>query len=486
MFNNNDNSTLDRNELFNKLSKLSIDDLKKINITPKEINFLKSKILNHKLGLSLNFEEKDEFLDNNFFGLEEIKNLNINAKDKNNNLLIEGDNYYALKSLLVSGIKVDVIYIDPPYNTGNNDFVYNDSFVNKDDEFKHSKWLSFMKKRLELAKELLSDDGIIFVSIDDNEQAYLKVLMDEIFGENNFVTNFVWQKKSGGGQAKYIYEGHEYVCLYSKCKNNINGKLGVLTDRKNKETYKDINGKLYYLETDYIRKEFGKKSKETNHRNCFYEELKDWKDEETIKNIEKKLLNKELELVWNKKMNMHFIAKRIYLINNSFAWTIPYSIIQGIWTSDGNNELDSILNGHFFENPKPINLLKMLINMNKNKNSIVLDFFAGSGTTAQALMELNEEDSGNRRFILCTNNENNIATNICRERIYRVINGAGSNNEKIDWEYSEDKKSLSNNSMKYLRVKPIHKYNGNYEEINEMKEIYKKEFNKELSIKDFK
>lgn len=344
-----------------------------------------------------------------------------------------------------------------------------------------------MKNRLELARDLLADDGIIFVSIDDNEQAYLKVLMDEIFGEENFVTNFIWQKKSGGGQAKYIYEGHEYICFYAKVKNNLNGKLGVLTNRENKDIKIDENGNKYYLETDYIRKEFGKKSKSTNHRNCFYEELKDWKDQTTIEDIENKLKTKEYELVWYEKMKMHFIAKKMYLINNKYVWTIPYSLIQGIWTADGNNELESILGGHFFDNPKPSSLIKTFLNMNRNKKSIVLDFFAGSGTTAQAVMELNEEDGGNRRFILCTNNENNIATDICRERIYRVINGKGSKDEIIDWKYSDDKKSLNNNSMKYLKVKPIHKINGDYEDINDMEPIYVDEFDKDyISIKDFK
>lgn len=142
-----------KKDLFDKLSKISQSDLKKLNLNIgkniyNEIEYLKHKILNDKLGLFLNFEEWDEFLDENYFGFEEIKELNINPKDKNNNPLIEGDNYYALKALQVLGIKVDVIYIDPPYNTGNKYFVYNDDFINKDDQFKHSKWLSFIKRIL--------------------------------------------------------------------------------------------------------------------------------------------------------------------------------------------------------------------------------------------------------------------------------------------------------------------------------------------------
>ncbi|MDE6472856.1 MAG: site-specific DNA-methyltransferase [Ureaplasma sp.] len=535
MFNNNDNSTLDRNELFNKLSKLSIDDLKKINITPKEINFLKSKILNHKLGLSLNFEEKDEFLDNNYFGLEEITKLNINAKDKNNNLLIEGDNYCALKSLLVSGIKVDVIYIDPPYNTGNNDFVYNDSFVNKDDEFKHSKWLSFMKKRLELAKELLSDDGIIFVSIDDNEQAYLKVLMDEIFGENNFISDIIWIRNPGGESDNlHIAKTKDFILFYSKNKNKF--QINYLKDEISIIGLKNNNGELYKKgpmleksgENDRLidRPNLGyiiyfnpKENKVITSSNYKKDLINDnltlstkiyeydenllnkgyipiiprytkgtygrWRQSEETFN--KELINNKYIFQKTKNNEIKIYSKEIFNSDNPYKNLKPKDFISFTTNSFGTNELKKIFNGIcVFSKPKPSNLISYLLNLHTNKNSIVLDFFAGSGTTAQAVMELNEEDGGNRRFILCTNNENNIAINICRERIYRVINGVGSNNEKIDWQYSEDKKSLSNNSMKHLRVKPIHKYDGNYEEINEMKEIYKKEFNKELNIKDFK
>ena len=179
-----------KDELLNKLQGLTEKEVSKIGLTQEELKYLKNKVSNDKLGLTLNFEEKDEDLKKNYILLEEEKELSINPKDSNNNLLIEGDNYYALKALKSAGVKVDVIYIDPPYNTGK-EFVYNDDFgvkkvIGSDDPYKHSKWLSFMKKRLELAKELLSEEGVIFVSIDDNEQAYLKVLMDEVFGEGNY------------------------------------------------------------------------------------------------------------------------------------------------------------------------------------------------------------------------------------------------------------------------------------------------------------
>lgn len=234
--------SISKKELFDKLSKISSIDRKKLNISIDEIEYLKNKILNDKLGLVLNFDEKDEALENNYFGLEEVNSLHINPKETNNNLLIEGDNYYSLKALQISGIKVDIIYIDPPYNTGNKDFIYNDDFsdksdkyVSKDDQFKHSKWLSFMKKRLELARELLADDGVIFISIDDNEQAYLKVLMDEIFGEDDFIANFIWYKnKSPANLSNFVRSSTEYILAYSKNKELLKvggGSFGKIEKR---------------------------------------------------------------------------------------------------------------------------------------------------------------------------------------------------------------------------------------------------------------
>ena len=249
--NNKNNKNISKKELFDKLSKINVSELKKWNISPNEIAYLKNKILNDKLGLVLNFEEKDENLENYYFGLEEVKELHINPKEKNNHLLIEGDNYYALKALQVSGIKVDVIYIDPPYNTGNKDFIYNDNYVNKDDQFKHSKWLSFMKKRLELAKELLADDGVIFVSIDDNEQAYLKVLMDEIFGEDNFVGSWPRLKSTQGkNDSNSPISKHDFVVIFSKEIRNVEW------NKKNTDndyfTYNDNDGRGPYHLKNYI------------------------------------------------------------------------------------------------------------------------------------------------------------------------------------------------------------------------------------------
>ena len=507
---------ISKKDLFDKLSKISQSDLKKLNLNNNEINYLKHKILNDKLGLVLNFEEKDEFLDNHYFGLEEVKELHINPKDKNNHLLIEGDNYYALKILQLSGIKVDVIYIDPPYNTGNKDFVYNDNFVEKDDQFKHSKWLSFMKKRLILARELLADDGVIFVSIDDNEQAYLKVLMDEIFGEQNFVSNLIWKARRGGGNdAKNVAIDHEYIIAYSKNKilTKLIGKLKKSDSFEFQDEYFNERGKYniqqfdwasltYTLSLDYpieapdgtfiypghvTKDEWCKRRDNKQSRN-------DWcwmMSEETFKKALENgfiVFEKTKDNLWNVRVKTYEKASYKKIDQNIERFTKLRSVLNDDFgtTRKGNKELEFLGLKHLFSYPKPKELIQNLMSYFNDNNILVLDFFAGSGTTGQAVMELNEEDGGNRRFILCTNNENNIAKDITRERIYRVINGEGSKGQKIDWQYSEDKKSLKNNSVKYLTVKSINKYDGQYEEIDNMKKIYKNEFNKELSIKDFK
>ena len=213
--------------------------------TNNEIIYLKNKILNDKLGLVLNFEQTDEKLDKNYVGLCEDKKYDINSLEKNNHLIIEGDNYHTLSFFKLIHFKVDVIYIDPPYNTGNNDFKYNDVFISKDDTYKHSKWLSFMQKRLKIAKDLLNDNGVIFISIDDNEQAYLKVLCDEIFGEENFVGNIIWSKKNYQFGAKNLQKNHEYILVYSK--NDISSnKILYIKGTQEKKLLVDEKNQLYY------------------------------------------------------------------------------------------------------------------------------------------------------------------------------------------------------------------------------------------------
>lgn len=359
-----------------------------------------------------------------------------------------------------------------------------------------------MKNRLELARELLADDGVIFVSIDDNEQAYLKVLMDEIFGEENFICNFVRKtvshvRKLANNELQVL---NDFIILFTNKKEDV--KLTKKIKGVRKFLHSDENGN-YELKSFQNTGSDGKRSLRPNlYYPIYFNEKNQLFSLEKQSNNDLEILPKKVKdddgrWLW-KKETFLFNANRFIYKNGTLyfkKYENEYSDLNleenyKNWLDQFTNSNGSLLVskiGINFSYPKPTELIKFLISLCSNKNSIVLDFFAGSGTTAQAVMELNEEDGGNRRFILCTNNENNIATDICRERIYRVINGKGSKNEIIDWKYSDDKKSLNNNSMKYLRVKPIHKINGDYEDINDIEPIYVDEFDKDyISIKDFK
>ncbi|EOU9392174.1 site-specific DNA-methyltransferase [Campylobacter jejuni] len=372
------------------------------------------------------------------------------------NAIIKGDNLHALK-LLKSAYyeKIKMIYIDPPYNTKNDKFIYNDDFVkehkkllievglleiteegeeirseilnffiNTRGDRSHSTWLGFMLPRLKLARDLLREDGVIFISIDDNEQANLKILCDEIFGEENFISCFIWQKKSGGGQAKYFYEGHEYMLIYTKDKTNLNGLFKFKEKPEiNNDLIRKVHGK--YTNNESIKKILNLYPKDTiDHRNLMFEELDIFLKENMISekkynDIKSKIDSGEYFLQQYKDTKFHLICS--YQDDNLSKM---YSIFSGHWTSDGNEEIESIFNGKLvFENPKPTTLIKEIFFANTNQNDIILDFFAGSGTTAQAVMELNAEDNGNRKFILVQldekidENKSKVAYDFCKNEL---------------------------------------------------------------------
>ncbi|MDO7815238.1 site-specific DNA-methyltransferase [Helicobacter pylori] len=342
-----------------------------------------------------------------------LKPLN---KSTSKHILIKGDNLDALKILKQSySEKIKMIYIDPPYNTKNDNFIYGDDFSQSNEEVlkqldyskekldyiknlfglkSHSGWLSFMYPRLLLAKDLLKQDGVIFISIDDNECAQLKLLCDEIFGEGNFVSCFVWQKKSGGGQAKYFYEGHEYILIYCKNKDLLQGLFKIKEKGK--------------IETDFLRKIHGKYTNNLKlknvyekypnqlieHRNLMFEEMDIF--------LQEKLITQEKydEIKQNLTNGIYFLKPyndkfNLVCRNNENNQALMYSIISGVWTSDGNTENEKLFGQLVFNDPKPINLLKQLIQsvtMQGNSDDIILDFFAGSGTTAHAVLESNKSD----------------------------------------------------------------------------------------------
>lgn len=400
------------------------------------------------------------------------KRLDSEPEGSPNHVLIEGDNLNALAALTYAYAgKIDVIYIDPPYNTGNKDFIYNDSFVDKDDSFRHSKWLSFMDRRLRIAKKLLSEKGVIFISIDDNEQAALKLLCDEIFGERNFVAKFDWRKKTGANDAKDIAVITEAILLYSFFKP-VTIEAGIWNrdeESRNQKRFKlsdefeSVRGK-YYLDTldrgglqysDSMN--YGIEAPDggmlyPNGRSEFVNDGWIWKwGKEKVK---WGLENKYLEFVKSKKSSgsKYTIKYKVYEnvdnegnIRKKVGRAFSNFILDPI-NQQGNSELSSLFNGEVpFSNPKPLGLLKYLINTIALKNITILDFFAGSGTTLHATMQLNSEDGGHRKCILVTNNENNICEKVTYERNKRVINGY--TNQK-----GEEVPGLTRNNLRYYKT----------------------------------
>lgn len=337
--------------------------------------------------------------------------------DKTGNVYIEGDNLRVLKLLQKSYMgQVKMIYIDPPYNTGN-DFVYHDDFScsltdeklasgsidvegyryrrNTDNNGRfHSDWCSMMLSRLLVARNLLAQDGVIFISIDDNEVHNLRKICDEVFGASNFVAELVHQRAKGGGQAKYIVRGHDYILVYGKAIDRVSLSRKKVIQQKTIE----INGELYIKNDDVLRKQFGKYDKSHGDRRCFYEQIIEYKGEEKKQEIDAQLERGELFLELNSE-GMHTICRYEKV---SDATSKLYSIIK-VLSEEGKKELDG-LNIIGFSYPKPLNLITQIIDAGTSSDSIILDFFSGSATTAHAVMQLNAEDikankAGKRRYI---------------------------------------------------------------------------------------
>ena len=393
--------------------------------------------------------------------LEALADKNVINGDLNN-ILIEGDNYHSLVSLnMVLKEKVDLIYIDPPYNTGHEDFAYNDNYVDYDDTFIHSKWLSFMQKRLILAKELLKDNGLIFISIDDNEQANLKILCDQIFGSHNFVNTFIIDKTAQGANNSSTFKTqHEYCLMY--CKKDpsmININISSEIDTK-KYKYKDKKG--YYAMTNTFDSINSPLSKNKNRGYTVYYRESDEdvivKDEydrltDTFGSYDENLISegyipirpgirKNVQYPWNWMLQRFlddYKEELVFQKNKAGVYTIYHKNRFNGLTKDttikrfdtrqfGNQVLADILGEKKFDYPKSIDMMKWVVQRHLNPNALVLDFFAGSGTTGQAVLEANEEDGGNRTFILCTNNENKICEDVTYPRLKTVITGKRKDN----------------------------------------------------------
>ena len=387
----------------------------------------------------VNWENVPEnFTPNKFPILKEIKNKEIlTDKEKPINLLIEGDNYHSLAVLnFTHKNKIDVIYIDPPYNTGNKDFKYNDKFIDIEDPFRHSKWLSFMEKRLRLAKNLLKKSGLIFISINDIEIAQLKMLCDEVFQEQNFLAIISWQSTDTlRNDAKYFSANSEFIICYAKEKDKAQIK-GIIKGEKQKGYYKnnDKDGKGPYLLTPL----HAKSGSESSIYEYTFKNKQTWKPpkgtfprfaKETLARMEQESriwLDPKGKKIPQRKTYLSEVGERMPL------WTFWRYEDFGS-TRQSNQELSEILDKGVFQNPKPTKLIKIITDSVMDKDGTILDFFAGSGTTGHAILGLNNNDNGKRRFILCTNDDeldsngnkikHKICTDVCYPRLEKVING---------------------------------------------------------------
>jgi len=403
---------------------------------------------NNSINYGLNYSKKIESekvlieLSKKFPSFKFLDNIS-SISNEINNILFQGDNlhFLTLLNILYPEGLADVIYIDPPYNTGNKDFIYNDSFVDLDDPFRHSKWLNFMEKRLTLARNILKEKGIIFISIDDHEQANLKLLCDKIYGEKNFIQMFLWNKSSGGSSlSKFSRTDYEYILCYAKRINEIDFEfLGSISEGMGDSSLINKPNKKATLE--FPEKSINFPNIEKGAIKAFSTSDLDLYNDIIIEgnvNLNKTIISAkwkwsqaklDLELSNKTKIISKSNDLRLrYIKNNSgdsIKPTKSITIENGVgYTVTGTSDLEKLIGENKFSYPKPVNLIEYLIRMvtHKNKDAVIVDFFAGSGTTAEAVFKLNNEDKGKRRFLICTNNENNICQSITIPRVSIALN----------------------------------------------------------------
>ena len=454
----------------------TISEIKK-NITDEKmltnLSMIENELTKKKYGLIWEEHEErvDRELETQIPTFEEIKDKEIISNpDEKFNFLLEGDNLHSLYLLeKTHKEKIDVIYIDPPYNTGSKDFIYNDKIIDDEDGYKHSKWLSFMNKRLQMAQRLLSDTGVIFISIDDNEIAQLKLLCDTIFNEINRISihhvqvRYAEKSLADGKSVKPVME---YVLVYAKDINKFKLNLpkeeytdasflyeieelssGVIVKdgnvtmqvfkpgewqiKKKNESSQNLLKETWVSGTIYSKMSYGQVVKKyieprysSDGLGCLYKVIGRGDDGLGYRYY----VGPSKKGSTRCKMYSGMPLSRVDEIksNGGSFREVPISNLINYAADFGNIRHEG--NMTFNSGKKPVKMLKELINYHPNKNAVVLDFFAGSGSTAQAVLELNKEDNGNRQFILCTNNENNICEEITYKRIKNVITGYGKYN----------------------------------------------------------
>lgn len=469
------------------------------------------ELLNEKKTYGLVWENHEEAVEEQLreqlpvlYEVPERRILSENS-DAPNHIIIEAENLHALVTLSYTHAgMIDVMYLDPPYNTGNKDFVYNDSYIDSEDSYRHSKWLSFMEKRLKIAKTLLSEKGVIFISIDDNEQANLKLLCDEIFGYDSFIGNISWQRTySPRNDKKGIVREVEYISVYgknpdwtpkklertaemdAKYKNPDNDFAPWTSDNPNAPGAVTHQGMVYAIQHPFTGEllypaitscwRYQQDEMLRIMQGWAPYELKDIDDaskraeicgiapEEVRAGVMAIMLAVPLE---EAKASAEAVLKRgqwpkFYFTKNgkggirrkTYLQNVEGRIITNLWpyeevghTDEAKKELKKQFDGNApFDTPKPTRLIQRIEQIASDSNSIILDFFAGSGTTMQATMQLNAEDGGHRQCILVTNNENDICEEVTYERNRRVIQGYTTPK-------GEEVKGLTKNNLRYYKA----------------------------------
>lgn len=437
-------------------------------------------------------EKVDEMLEHNIpvFVENVERKIEVNENEAYN-FLLEGDNLHSLKLLEKTHKgKIDVIYIDPPYNTGSNEevFRYNDCIVDTSDLYRHSKWLSFISERIKIARRLLSNNGVLFISIDNNEFAQLKLLCDSIFGENCFVTNIhVELSATQGMKVKAAQKGNlvkngEYILVYSK-DGHKNIAKKILYDFRPEYDSHYSRFLLDDMTMIDLKKAYSKSFPEIKLRNV----TEMYSDELTFRNFVSENVSRifaddkvtgfekedyQIGIVYEVYRN----NRRYYIYNNGskvrqllpletsfgvcddFRNSYGLRKIRGDWWKDFYRDMGNVSkegNVVFANGKKPIRLIRQILQMTTDCNSTILDFFAGSGTTGHAVMQLNKEDGGNRKYILCTNNENNICEEITYQRLKNIQSELPHNLKyfKTDFipKFTDNEDSVSDKIMDHIQ-----------------------------------
>ena len=378
--------------------------------------------------------EADRALNDDFVALEHDPALSHGAAPYSN-LVIEGDNFDALRYLRMTHAgRIRCIYIDPPYNTGNRDFVYNDRFVDKSHRFRHSLWLEFMYRRIALARDLLADDGVIFVSIDDNELFRLGMLMDRVFGEDKHVATCIWQKRYSRENREAIGDAHEYLLVYSKSPDSFKKVRNLIapTDKQS-SLYKNPNNdakgpwQSVSMTAQGFRPNQMYEIVAPNGKRHSPPEGRCWAMVET----EYAKLRDVGRIYFGRDGNgVPRIVNYLKDLEGIVPWTWwPHEEVGH--TDEARKEVQSIFGTQTaFDTPKPVRLVERILRIATRPDDTVLDFFAGSGTLGHAVARLNAEDGGRRRFILVSNTERsdaqpdkNLCRDVCAERVRRVMQG---------------------------------------------------------------